>query len=303
MAHGYTPGIGPRRLVSYKTAPTAPVGSQSAQRYERLPLRYSRSWAAHASVIQPWRRDVPRQRERPVPVIGGWYDVFGEQRVAPVAVAVSVAAHILLLGAFVGASGPLPADSVQPSFRPVFYLPPPNRPVTETGIGERITYVALGSGGTASGSFGDAAGDGEASRLTAIPTPTERGDETAAMAVTEGEPVFTVIEVDEEAARMANSAAPAYPPQLLSEGIEGIVLVRYVVEANGLADSSSLEIISATRREFADAVRAAIPHMRFTPARIDDRPVRQLVEQPFSFRIVRDAPEDSAGAASAAGAR
>lgn len=232
-------------------------------------------------------------RNQAVRVIGGWYDRFGEVRISPAAVAVSVAAHVVLIGAFVDASGPGPEDLTDPSFRPVFYLAPPNRPVSDMGGGERVRYVALGSGGTGSGPE-EAAGKQEATTPSRIPAAGEQGDESGPVSATESdEPVFTVIEVDEEAARMANSAAPAYPPVLLSEGVEGTVLVRYVVEANGLADSTSLEILSATRREFADAVRAAIPHMRFTPARIDERPVRQLVEQPFSFRIRRPDQEDT----------
>ncbi|CAN5226556.1 hypothetical protein BH23GEM2_BH23GEM2_14030 [soil metagenome] len=239
------------------------------------------------------------QPRRPTHVIGRWYDKLAETEVSPAAVVVSMAAHVVLLGVFVDASGPLPPGTPEPDFRPVFYLAPPNRPVTDMGGGERIRYVALGSGGIGSGP-GQAAGSEEGTARPAIPTPGERGDETGPPSPTEsGEPVFTVIEVDEEAARMANSAAPAYPALLLSEGIEGTVLVRYVVEANGLADSSSLEILSATRREFADAVRAAIPHMRFTPARINERPVRQLVEQPFSFRIRRPAQGDTAGSPAA----
>lgn len=235
--------------------------------------------------------------ESPVHVIGRWYEAFRETKVSPAAVVVSVAAHFVLLGAFVDASGPPPEGAVEPSFRPVFYLAPPNRPVTELGGGERIRYVALGSGGTGSGP-GEAVGSAEGTAPSAIPTPGERGDETGGLSPAESdEPVFTVIEVDEEAARVATSAAPAYPPLLLNEGIEGTVVVRYVVEANGLADSSSLQIISATRREFADAVRAAIPHMRFTPARIDELPVRQLVEQPFSFRIQRPQALDTAAPA------
>ncbi|HEX6250969.1 MAG TPA: energy transducer TonB [Gemmatimonadaceae bacterium] len=232
-------------------------------------------------------------RNRAARVIGGWYDRFGGMRVSPSAVVISVAAHVALVAAFVGASGPLPAELEDPDFRPVFYLAPPNRPVSDMGGGERVRYVALGTGGTGSGPD-QAPARQESPAPSRVPEPGERGDQSGPPSPTQSdEPVFTVIEVDEEAARMANSAAPAYPPSLLSEGVEGTVLVRYVVEPSGLADSSSLEILSATRREFADAVRAAIPHMRFTPARIDERPVRQLVEQPFSFRIRRPEREDT----------
>ena len=233
------------------------------------------------------------ERESPVHVIGRWYEAFSDTKIPPAAVIVSVGTHLVLLGAFVGASGPPAADMEEPSFRPVFYLAPPNRPVSDMGGGERVRYVALGTGGAGSGPD-QAPARQESPAPSRLPEPGERGDQAGPPTPTQSdEPVFTVIEVDEEAARMANSAAPAYPPMLLSEGVEGMVLVRYVVEPSGLADSSSLEILSATRREFADAVRAAIPHMRFTPARIDERPVRQLVEQPFSFRIRRPEREDT----------
>lgn len=234
------------------------------------------------------------QRNRAVRVIGRWYERFGETRVSPAAVILSVAAHIVLLGPLVDASGPTTADMEEPNFRPVFYLAPPNRPLTDIGGGERIKYVALGSGGAGTGP-GEAVSSEDGTAPSSISASGDRGDGTGPPSPAQSdEPVFTFIEVDEEAARMANSAAPAYPSLMLSEGIEGTVIVRYVVEASGLADSSSLQIISATRREFADAVRAAIPHMLFTPARIDERPVRQLVEQPFSFRIARPAQEDTA---------
>lgn len=243
--------------------------------------------------ISQWGHDVPMRRNRAVRVIGGWYDSFGEVRISPAAVTVSVGAHVLLLGAFVDASGPTLSDMAEPNFRPVFYLAPPNRPLTGMGSGERIAYVAMGSGGTGAGP-GAAAGTQEGTAPSTLPAPDERGDQTGPPTPAQSdEAVFTIIEVDQEAVRMANSAAPAYPPLMLSEGVEGTVIVRYVVEINGLADSSSLEIVSATRREFADAVRAAIPYMRFTPARIDERPVKQLVEQPFSFRIRRPETEDT----------
>jgi hypothetical protein len=43
--------------------------------------------------------------------------------------------------------------------------------------------------------------------------------------------------------------------------------------------------MSTTHEEFADAVRAALPYMRFFPAKVGSKKVRQLVEQEFSFKI------------------
>jgi hypothetical protein len=39
---------------------------------------------------------------------------------------------------------------------------------------------------------------------------------------------------------------------------------------------------------FIDAVREALPYMRFKPAKIGPLKVRQLVEQNFTFKIATD---------------
>jgi TonB family protein len=226
-------------------------------------------------------------------IIGHWYEAHGRRDGSPLIVALSLAAHALLVAAFVDASGPLPAAYADPEFRPVFYLPPPNRPVSDVGGEGRVRYVAIGGSGQGSGLAGIPEPAGDPARPIG-PQTGSPGDQTAVperAAVEDEEPVYTVVEVHEEAVRAANSAAPAYPPQLLSDGVEGAATVQYVVDASGVPDTSSLRVISTTRREFADAVREALPHMRFTPARIDNQPVRQLVEQPFSFRIVRPAAD------------
>ena len=62
-------------------------------------------------------------------------------------------------------------------------------------------------------------------------------------------------------------------------------MVRYVVDSLGRADVSTLEVVNASRVEFAVAVREALPNMHFTPARMGAKAVPQLVEQPFNFRI------------------
>jgi hypothetical protein len=46
--------------------------------------------------------------------------------------------------------------------------------------------------------------------------------------------------------------------------------------------------MKATNPGFVDAVREALPYMRFKPAKIGPLKVRQLVEQNFSFKINLD---------------
>jgi len=62
-----------------------------------------------------------------------------------------------------------------------------------------------------------------------------------------------------------------------------------VVDTTGLVDTTSFHVISSTHPEFAQSVREALPGMRFSPAILRSKKVRQLVEQPFMFKIV--APE------------
>ncbi|MDQ4080753.1 MAG: energy transducer TonB [Gemmatimonadota bacterium] len=97
--------------------------------------------------------------------------------------------------------------------------------------------------------------------------------------------IATAIDVD-SIARVVHSAAPGYPETLLARNVEGKAVVQFVVDTLGLVDTLSFAVIEATHAEFADAVRAVLPAMRFTPAIMSSRKVRQLVQQPFLFRIV-----------------
>ena len=81
------------------------------------------------------------------------------------------------------------------------------------------------------------------------------------------------------------STMPRYPVILREAGVEGEVLVSFVVGEDGLADPSTLKVIRSTHELFSDAVREALPAMRFTPAELGGRKVKQVVQQPFTFRI------------------
>jgi len=97
---------------------------------------------------------------------------------------------------------------------------------------------------------------------------------------------FTLLDVDTETERDPDSAVPIYPPALFLKGIEGSALVRFVVDTSGLADIESFRIVEETHRLFGQAVRDALPRMKFRPATMGDKKVRQLVEQPFRFRLI-----------------
>jgi len=102
-----------------------------------------------------------------------------------------------------------------------------------------------------------------------------------------GDGVYSDIEVDSVAVRDPASAAPEYPPALIARRIEGGAVFRFEVDSTGAVDMATVRVMSATHPLFARAVREVLPKMKFRPARIGDRTVRQLVDQPFSFKLVR----------------
>lgn len=97
--------------------------------------------------------------------------------------------------------------------------------------------------------------------------------------------VFSVLEVDEMVERYEGSVAPAYPPDLLAVGAEGLVQATYVVDTTGWVDTTTIQVLHSDDPRFTESVRSALGRMRFHPATRAGKSVRQLVEQRFRFRI------------------
>lgn len=97
--------------------------------------------------------------------------------------------------------------------------------------------------------------------------------------------VFTVATVDRVVAARPGNPSPAYPNVLRSSGLAGTVVVRFVVDTNGVLEPGSMEILHATHSAFADAVRAWLPRTRYFAAEAAGRRVRQLVEQRVEFQL------------------
>lgn len=92
-------------------------------------------------------------------------------------------------------------------------------------------------------------------------------------------------QVERPAQWIAGTGAPRYPDVLRSAGVSGTVLAQFVVTADGRADLGSLRILRSTHDQFSNAVRSALPGMRFTPAQAAGRTVKQLLQQEFSFQV------------------
>lgn len=112
------------------------------------------------------------------------------------------------------------------------------------------------------------------------------GYESDAPASQPGKVAYDSREVDRQVAAVAG-IAPEYPASLRAAGIEGEVRVQFVVDESGRADIGSLRILSSSNELFSDAVKRALPKMKFIPARIGSHAVAQTVQQAFVFRLDR----------------
>ena len=109
--------------------------------------------------------------------------------------------------------------------------------------------------------------------------------ETAQPPIALGDSIMTEFMVDSAVVRYEDGASPTYPESMLRRRIEGTVIVQYVVDTLGHADTLTFRVISATHADFARAVKTTLPRMRFKPAIMANKLVPQLVQQPFAFKI------------------
>lgn len=109
------------------------------------------------------------------------------------------------------------------------------------------------------------------------------GDPAAGLPASGG--VHADAQVDVPAALLPRSPTPQYPEALRAWRVEGTARLRFVVDTLGRVERDGIEVVEASHPAFAAAVRAALPRMRFRPARVGARPVRQLVEFPIAFRL------------------
>ncbi len=83
------------------------------------------------------------------------------------------------------------------------------------------------------------------------------------------------------------SPLPRFPQLLKDAGVEGMVRVSFVVDTLGRVELETVRMVESTHPAFAVAVQVTLPRLRFAPARVGGRGVRQLVEFPVQFRLNR----------------
>ncbi|HEV8496315.1 MAG TPA: M56 family metallopeptidase [Gemmatimonadaceae bacterium] len=97
--------------------------------------------------------------------------------------------------------------------------------------------------------------------------------------------VYFEYQVQKAVSPAAGNRAPRYPDLLRSAKIEGQVLAQFIVDENGIADSTSITVLRSTHDLFTNAVLSTIGSFRFNPAELGGRRVKQLVQMPFQFSL------------------
>ena len=113
---------------------------------------------------------------------------------------------------------------------------------------------------------------------------TSKGVEGGKAVVQSDQPYFE-FQVEKPVVPAPGSISPRYPDMLRQAGVEGEVLAQFVVDTTGKAEPGSLKILKSSHDMFIQSVKNALPQMKFIPAEVGGRKVKQLVQQPFTFSI------------------
>jgi TonB family protein len=161
----------------------------------------------------------------------------------------------------------VPSPATSPT-TPQIVVPPIDIPTTIPTIGEPVPHDPI------IGRPGDPS-TGTPGPVTGSPFGGTRRDTTAAWAH----------EVDRPVSPIGKARVPRYPGVLQSARQEGSVVAFFVVDTLGRVEPSSFRAASTTHALFTESVRSAVLSMRFRPAEVAGKPVRQLVEQRFIFTL------------------
>ncbi len=164
-------------------------------------------------------------------------------------------------------AAPVAVDSGRTFERGLFQLQAPSAGVYQLEFGYGRETLAVGPVDTVSA-------EGVAARQYAVQLA-QRSDERP----------FLEYQVQTPVRQIPGTRGPSYPKELRERNVEGQVIAQFVVDTTGRVASGSVRVLRSTDAAFSDAVRLAVYGMRFVPATVAGVPVRQLVQQPFDFRL------------------
>ena len=87
----------------------------------------------------------------------------------------------------------------------------------------------------------------------------------------------------EEKPELLSAPRLEYPPLLSQAGIEGSVVMQFVIDSMGRVEPGSIKVIRNPNPEFERPVRNVLSRALYRPARVHGRAVRVLVQQSFNF--------------------
>ncbi len=96
--------------------------------------------------------------------------------------------------------------------------------------------------------------------------------------------IFELEDLD-EIPRVISSVSPIYPDTMRRSGLEGRVVILFIVDENGLVRNARVE--SATNPAFSKPALDALRKWRFKPGIKDGRKVKTKVRQPMPFILRR----------------
>jgi protein TonB len=97
--------------------------------------------------------------------------------------------------------------------------------------------------------------------------------------------VLAAAQVDEPAV-VLHQPSPRYPPVLQQAGIEGRVLLEFIIDTTGHMETESLRVLETSNPGFNAAAGETVRRSIFRPARVHGGAVRQRTIQSIAFRIV-----------------
>lgn len=246
----------------------------------------------------------------------------GERRrrgISPATFALSLGAHLLLLGGvmFAAARAPTPAaaevtmldlpplpDAAPPPPPVELELPPaPPPPSDDTRLpvpGDRLDLVAPSEvpervvderPGTAPVDVADFERDGTSGDVVGPPVPglTEPTGTAAQPVVEDWVLPEHLAERRPELDRsgLARALERYYPSVLRDSRVGGRVVVEMVVDENGRVRPGSARVVDASHPAFAEAALRAVERFRFTPAQVGGVPVAVRVTVPIGWSVPR----------------
>ncbi len=96
--------------------------------------------------------------------------------------------------------------------------------------------------------------------------------------------VLAAGEVDQPA-EVVSQPKPRYPPVLERAGLDGRVVVEFIIDTVGHCERGSLRVVESSHSGFNPAAEETIQRSLFRPARIRGHAVRQRAFQAIVFRI------------------